>query len=244
MSDDLIAQAASEVQNLRRRSKTLAPSKFELEQNTPGSSSTVANKTADVPIAFRTGRHNPIKIAIPAYQSFETDGTGESQTFSLDHSLTDCPYTEDLVVWFGDDYVGSPDSANRGANYFEVEGPGEPVDVHAFYISDEPATVTLRKSMPSSGTVASEPLYDAALGLIQQTDLEEEPEWVSADSSPLHRFVAADMTVSIEVDAPYPVRFEADGAEATNALLSFPIQQGADTVPSLKAAVKADMGRR
>ncbi|WP_058366397.1 hypothetical protein [Haloparvum sedimenti] len=246
MPAEIIKQAIAEVDNLRRRPKTLSPSTLDTSANTPGSTSTVANRTADVPLAVRTGRQNPLKYAIPAYESFETDGTGDTQNFGLSHSITDCPYTENIVVWFDDQYQGTPSTVNKGGDWFEVSGPGSVVTVHAFYISDEPATFRIRKSMPSSSTTSSEVLYDASLGLVQQTDLIEQPEWVEANASALQRFVAADMDLSVEVDAPYQVRFESSNgdAEATNALLSVPIQQGADSLDSLKAGVKADMGER
>jgi len=232
--------------DLTRHPNTLNVRDFNTSSNQTGEASEIAAITADTPIALKGGRKNPLKWAIPAYQSFTTGGDGSEQTFDLSHSLLDPPDTQAVVVWFGGDYQGVP-TFDTEANTITVDGPGSAETVHAFYITDEYATVTLRKEHPSAKTGGYERVYETNLALVQPRNQNEQPEYLSVSESPLQRFVAADMELIVRIDAPYTVRFEdpdGDGATATNAIVQVPALKGADTVAGLSSEIKADMGGR
>lgn len=221
----------------QRRPDELSPHDFETSSGSQGRESVVAELQADAAVAIRDGT---IKVAIPAYQSFETDGTGGPQTFGLNHSIADSPDTHDAVVWFGSDYQGVPD-VDHETDEITVDGPSEVVTVHAFYISTKPATVTFRKSGPKGDH--RNDLKELSAGLVHQTNQSEQPESMRFGRS-LRRFIATDMSFEVLVDAPYVTRFEdpdGDGATATNALLEIPVLRAENSIEGLTALVVDEM---
>lgn len=230
----------------RVRPTTLSPRQFETSTNSQGSLSEVAALVADTALALRTGRSNPFRVAIPAYESFTTAGDGSDQTFTVMHDLVECPDTQDVVVWFDGAYQGSPQSIGHDANEFTVSGPGEAVTVHAYYISGKAATFQLRKKTPSAKQSASAKLYEANLGLVHQANQSEQPEYLSLNESELQRFLASDMELTARLKAPYQVRWsdpDGDDTEPTNALLQVPAQKSNGEIEGLTSAISADMGR-
>lgn len=228
------------------RNTALAPRQFDTSTNSQGSLSDIATLVADTAIALRTGRSNPLRIVVPAYQSFTTAGDGSDQTFSVTHDLTECPDTQDVVVWFDGEYQGSPKSVNHDTNEFTVSGPGSAVTVHAYYVSGKAATFELRKKTPSAKTSNSEKLYEANLGLIHDANQSEQPEFLELNESTLQRFLASDMELNARLEAPYQVRWtdpDGDGTEPTNALLQVPAQKSNGEIEGLTSAISADMGR-
>jgi hypothetical protein len=223
------------LQQIGRRPDELSPADFETEVGSQGAESVVARLQADTAVALRDG---PIKLAVPAYESFTTAGDGTTQTFQLSHSVTVAPDTQDVVIWFDGDYQGEPESIDYDADTITVNGPGSVVTVHTFYVSDEPATVKYRKESPNGNH--REPLYEGNAGLVHQTNQNEQPEQVRLREHPLKRFVATDMELQITVDAPYVTRFEdpdGHGATATNALLETRVLRAEQTVPGLTRLV-------
>ena len=242
MFDEVMAR----LREAGRRNTTLSPRQFETSTNSQGSLSEVASLVADTALALRTGRSNPFRVAIPAYQSFTTAGDGTDQTFTVTHDLVESPDTQDVVVWFDGAYQGSPKSIDHDADSFTVSGPGSAVTVHAYYISGKAATFQLRKKTPSAKQSASAKLYEANLGLVHQANQSEQPEYLSLGESPLERFVASDMELTARIKAPYQVRWtdpDGDETEPTNVLLQAPAQKANGEIKGLKSAVSADMGR-
>lgn len=228
------------------RNTTLSPRKFETSTNSQGSLSEIASLVADTALAARAGRSNPLRVAIPAYQSFTTAGDGSDQTFTVTHDLVECPDTQDVVVWFDGDYQGSPKSIDHDADSFTVSGPGSAVTVHAYYISGKAATFQLRKKTPSAKQSSNAKLYEANLGLVHQANQSEQPEYLSLGESPLERFIASDMELTARIDAPYQVRWtdpDGDDTEPTNVLLQVPAQKANKEIEGLRSAISADMGR-
>jgi hypothetical protein len=219
------------------RTDELSPSAFDATMaSSPGRESRVAELTADAALSLRNDR---IKLAIPAYESFETAGDGSTQTFSLGHSVIDTPDTQSAVVSFGGDYQGVP-SVDFDANEITVDGPGTAETVHAFYLSDAPATIKIRKESANGDTRTT--LFEGSLSLIQQTNQNEQPERLRLGQ--IERFVATDMTLFLSIDAPYVVRFEdpdGDGATATNALTQVPLHRAEGSVRGLREIVEAAM---
>jgi len=225
------------LQAATRRKDELAPSDFETAANSMGQDSPVAEFVADTAVAFRDGR---IKFALPAYDSFQTAGDGSTQTFGLSASIAESPDTQDAVVWFGGDYQGVP-AIDYTTDEVTVDGPGTVETVHVFYLSSDPATVTLRK-VTSDGD-NREQLAEFNAALVHQTNQNEQPERLRLGSG-LRRFVASDMTAEVVVNAPYVVRFEdpdGDGAIATNALLAFRVTRSDRSIDGLPAVVESRM---
>lgn len=231
-----------------RRDQELGPSDFATSASTPGDRSRFGRLRADTPVALKAGRANPLYLALPAYESVgPTDGTADNtETFALSHSVMQSPATEDIVVWLDGEYYGSPDAVDYDADTFDVTDAGTASTVHAYYISDAPATFEIEKVTPDGNVRA--PIYDANLSLTHSTNQHKDPEYLSIGQnfggSLLERFVATDMTLDLYVDAPYVVRFtdpDGDGTSPTNALLTFKAQQGEREVPGLDAAVRDSM---
>lgn len=228
------------------RNTSLSPRQFETATNSQGSTSAIATLIADTALALRTGRSNPLRIAIPAYQSFETAGDGSEQTFTVTHNLVESPDTQDVVVWFDGEYQGSPTAVDHDADEFTIDGPGAQQTVHAYYISGKAATFEIRKKTPSAKQTANAKLYEANLGLVHQANQSEQPEFLSLNDSPLERFVASDMELAARIKAPYQVRWsdpDGDGTEPTNALLQLPAQKANREIEGLGSAISADMGQ-
>jgi hypothetical protein len=228
------------------RNTSIAPRQFETSTNSQGSLSDIATLVADTALALRTGRRNPLRLAVPAYQSFETAGDGSEQTFNVTHDLAACPDTQDVVIWFDGEYQGSPKSVDHDADSFTIDGPGSVQTVHAYYISGTAATFVLRKKSPSAQTTNSEKLYESNLGLVHQANQSEQPEFLSLVESELQRFIASDMELTARLKAPYQVRWsdpDGDGTEPTNALLQIPAQKSNGEIEGLSSAISADMGR-
>ena len=241
------AEVKQRVRETGARNTTLSPREFETATNSQGSQSTIATFTADTANALRSGRRNPLRLAIPAYESFETAGDGSEQTFGLTHDLVASPDTQDAIVWFGGTYQGSPKAVDHAADEITVDGPGSVETVHVYYVPGKAATFEIRKKMPGSKTESSEKLYEANLGLIHNANQSEQPEYLELGESFFQRFVATDMELEARINSPYQVRWEdpdGDGTEPTNALLQVPAQKANDQIDGLAGAVSTDMGSR
>ncbi|GGL57928.1 hypothetical protein [Halocalculus aciditolerans] len=237
--------ALTRVQNAQGTPGELAQDDFETQASTPGQSSRVARLRADYWHRIRSGRSNPFRVAIPAYEGFTSDGTADNtETFSLSHELVETPNTQDVVVWLDGTYYGTPDAIDYDANTVDVTDSGTDSNVHVWYIVDEAASLSVRKAAPSGTTSASKEIESVSLSRMHLGNQFEQPEYFSF-STELEGYLATEITLDVYVNAPYEVRFEdpdGDGASATNLLLSIPVERGSETIPGLKSAVKADMG--
>lgn len=230
-----------------RRPTELSPRQFQTSTNSQGQMSEVADFTVDTALAVRTGRSNPLRIAIPAYESKTTDGTaGNTETFALSYDLIDTPNTGSLVLWENGTLV-SPDSVDFANDSFDYTDDGTGNTLHVYYIPGNAATLEVRKIMPNSKISAGEALYEGNLGLVHNAKQAEQPEYFTLNESELQRFLAADMDLEVRIDAPYQIRWEdpdGDGTEPTNALLQIPAQKADSEVEGLGSAIRADMGDR
>lgn len=224
-----------------RRPDELSPSDFATSAGSQGTETIVAQLVAETALAIRNG---PIKLAIPAYESFETAGDGSQQTFNLSHGIADSPDTQDVVHWFEGDYQGVPTydpDANNGNGTITVDGPGAVETVHVFYLSPKPATVVMKKETANENK--RQELYEGNAGLVHQTNQSEQPERIDLPGGP-RRFIATDMEFQITVDAPYVTRFEdpdGNGATATNALLQIGVNRADRTVKGLGRVIANTM---
>ncbi|MFC7226309.1 hypothetical protein N0B31_02755 [Salinirubellus salinus] len=229
--------------DLGRRRDELSPDDFETAVNSQGKDSVVATLQADAVLALMSGRAHPLKLAVPAYESFTTDGTADNtETFTLTHDIVDSPDTLDAVVWLDGTYYGTPDSIDYSTGDIDVTDSGTNSTVHVYYVSGKAATLNLRKVAADGNT--REDLFTVNPALVHQTNQAEQPEFLTLDESQAQPFVAADMSLEVVVNAPYTVRYtdpDGDGTEPTNALLSIPVQRGEGVIDGLAPEIKAHM---
>jgi len=243
LSERLAATAASPT--------TITPRTFresgQTSANVSGQRSRIARLRVDTLYRLHSGRGNPMRVAIPAYESFTTDGTADNtETFSLSNDVLDAPVTEAVDVWLDGSHYGTPDAVDYDANTIDVTDSGTASTVHVFYTAADAANLELVKSTPNAGSNSSQELYNEQLRLVHQTEQQEQPEFLTLNQTPLQEWIAEDMALDVYITAPYTVRFEdpdGDGAIATNALLNIPAHEGKDTVPGMASAVRADMGQ-
>lgn len=221
----------------------LSPAAFEQKTNVTGEESRILRRRADAVFALRDGEDHPLKLAVTAYESFTSDGTaGNTETFSLSHSITQCPDTLDAIVWLDGTYYGAPDATDYANDTIDVTDAGTGSTVHAYYVSDASATLRFYRAWPGGND--RDPLATFQLGLVHQGNQSEDPE--TLDLGELERFIAEDMTLDITIDAPYTVQFseDTDGTEALNGLLQIDTLEGNRTVDGLAEFLKARRGGR
>ncbi|KAA9399675.1 hypothetical protein [Haloarcula sp. CBA1129] len=233
--------------NASRQPGHITPDEMETAVNSQGQRSRIGRYRATTAHMLREGRSNPLKLAIPAYESFATNATADdTETFNLGHSVTDSPVTQAVVVWLDGEYYGTPDSVDYDADTIDVTDTGTESTVHVYYISDAAASLEIRKAASNADT-GSQRVYTGNLGLVHNAPQIEQPEYLRLTQTPLHNWVGTDMTVDVYLDAPYTVRWtdnDGDGTEPTNALLHVPAMVGQSEINGLTSAVSADMGRQ
>lgn len=230
---------------MKREPRPLSPlDDFETAVNQTGTDSEILSLQAETVLALRDGAD--LKVSIPAYESYTTDGTGgNTETFNLSHDLVDSPNTESLVLYENGNRV-SPDSIDYANNTIDYTDDGTGNTLHVYYVAGDAATVSLEKVSPGGKTSQAEDLKTFNAGRANRQDQQEDPITLSFSGSWLERFLATDMVLSAKIDAPYTVRFreDTDGTEATNALFHTTATQGASDAPGLLAAINEDMGGR
>jgi hypothetical protein len=218
---------------------------WEFSQNTPDERSTVATYKAPRPIQIREDR--ALDLAIPAFETFTTDGSGTAQTFNLSHSVTDTPATEALVLWAKPQSEGEPasrfsvDSIDFENNSFTYTDNSVTETLFVYYIPRDPAVVEFTKVAPGGGATLEQPLFEVPTAIAHTRDQSEDPLSFDLGRTELQDTVPRKWRVNMVVDAPYPVRFSADETRATNALVSVPRAQTEARIRGLKDAVKADI---
>jgi len=237
----------NQLSNVDRQPGHIVPDEMDKSVNSQGQRSLIGRYRATTAHMLRVGRGNPLKVAIPAYQKFSSDGSaGDTETFSLSHSITESPVTQDAVVWVNGEYYGAPDAIDYDANNIDVTDDGTNNRIHVYYLSDAAASFEIRKTASNANT-GGQRLYSANLGLVHPSPQIEQPEYLTLNQTPLHNWVGTDMTVDTYLDAPYTVRWtdaDDDGTEPTNALLHVPAYIGQSEVSGLTSAVRQDMGRQ
>ena len=227
-----------------RREDGLNYPDFVTSPNTPGEKSVVASLQADAALAVQDGRSNPFIIAVPAFESFTSNGTaGDSEPFALSNDLIDAPTTQSVVVYVvGTGYV-QPDNIDYANDEVDVTDPGSNNNVYIYYTAGDAGTLTLQKRDAEGNN--QETVFTANLATVHRTDQSEQPEALRFDGL-LDRFLGTDQFLEVAVDVGYQVRFSdpnGDGSEPTNALIALRIQRAQEPVPGLPGAVRARMGR-
>ena len=230
----------------------ITPRTFREEGKTPvnatGERSKIAELTLDTPLRLKSGRDNPFRVAVPAYEKLgPTDGSaGDSETFNLSHEIVESPVTQDAVVYLDGSLYGAPDSIDYANNSIDVTDPNTGSAVHVWYITGEAATLSLYKAIPNSETSNSQRLWKNQLARLHEQEQSKQPEFFNFPGRSWKPYLASDMKLRVYINAPYEVRFEdpdGHGNTATNMLLNIPTEQAQRTVPGLISTVKASMGQ-
>jgi len=233
------------VAGMPREPRPLSPlDDFETYANQTGRESEILTLRTDTVHALR---ETDLKVAIPAYETFTTDGTaGNTETFTLSNDLVDSPNVgTSLVLYEGGTRV-SPDAVSFSNDTFDYTDDGTSNTLRVYYIVGNAATLKVKKQIPGGKTEASEELKTMNVGIVNEKDQQEDPVTLSFSNSWLERFLATDMELVVTVDADYTVRFEesTDGTKATNALFHTTATKGMGSAEGLLAAIREDMGQR
>lgn len=230
---------------MSRQPRPLSPhDDFEEHTNQTNTESDILTLQAETVLALP--QEGEVKIAVPAYESFTTDGTGgNTETFTLSHDLIDTPNTQSLVLWENGTLV-KPDSIDYANNSIDYTDDGTSNTLHVYYVPGDAATVRMEKRLPGGKTSGSEELYSGQLALTHQSDQQEDSEKIRLTDSWLERYLATDMVLAVTIDAPYTVKFseDTDGTRANNALFHFEAEQGNGSANGLLAAIREDIGSR
>jgi len=210
---------------------------------TVGERSRLAKIEAPAPRGLLSGKSNPVKLTLPAYEGFTSDGTGgNSETFNLSHNLIESPNTTDVVAYVGGDRV-SPDSVDYQNNTVDVTDPGTGNNIHIWYVTDAAGEVELVKRAPDGRTSSEETLDTATLHHVHRQDQSDQPHYLSFGSKTAP-WVPTDFSLEIYVNAEYQVALvdlDGDGATADNALYQLPALKATDNVDGLPRAVRTGM---
>ncbi|QFU83389.1 hypothetical protein [Natronorubrum aibiense] len=219
---------------------------FTTQESTPDEASVVAEIQVGRPLQLRDDPDSELRLALPAYEHFTTDGTAdETETFELGNNLVKSPTTEDLLVW-EDGAVVQPDSVDYDSNAFDYTSSGTETDLDVFYIARNPASVEIRKTAPGAGGKVNQTLKEAQTAILHTRDQAQQEVRFGFERTPLQPYLPRKFRLQVVVDAPYTVAFEAperaNGTpRARNALLSLPRYQTESRIEGLGTAVKQDM---
>lgn len=247
-----VEQVAQRMQATQFRPGTLGVKQFRGQNatnqlTTSGEESQLASFPVPTARGFLQGPQNPMKVALPAYESFTTDGTADNtETFSLSYDLIDCPNTGNLVLYEGGTKV-SPDSVDVAGDSFDFTSTGTNTTLHVFYMVGDTANVVLKKVAPSGKAGAEEELYEAPMHHVNLQDQTDQPQYLSLQDDRFAPWVPKDFEVQLYVDATYPVALtdpDGDGAVAHNALFQIPAKKAQSEIPGLGAAIRESMGRQ
>ncbi|MCU4926653.1 hypothetical protein OB905_11780 [Halobacteria archaeon AArc-dxtr1] len=216
---------------------------FEHYDAPAGSKALLATFEAPNPMVLRADR--PLRIAIPAFETFDTAGEAEPQTFELGHDLVESPQSKDLLL-FADGERISPESVDYDADSFEFDDGEEETELAVYYISGDDCELEIERQAPSSHGAVHERVFEEPLALMHQRDQDEQPRTFDVGDSEFQRVIPTDWKLNIYVDAEYPVVLEdeATGTRARNAILSLPYVQAQEDVDGLSRAVAHDIVNR
>jgi hypothetical protein len=212
--------------------------------NTTGEDSIVLSHRVDRARQLRADRN--VRIVVPAFESFTTDGTADNtETFNLSHNIIDSPAGENLVLWEAGNRV-QPDSINYSGDSFDYTDDGTGNNLYAWYIPQDAASVSIVKRAPKgqSGTVLQEEVFDAPTSLLHTRNQVKNGLNLDLGGSRGKPIVPEDWDLRLVVNAPYTVRYDdpnGDGATADNFVVSVPWFRQQGRVEGLDQAVRFDI---
>jgi len=216
--------------------------------NVPDQRTVALTLQADRPVALRDDKDAELQLVLPAYYQTTTDGSGNTQTFEPIYGIADCPSTEDIVLYAGEERV-EPDAVDHEAGTFDYTDDGSEQELQAFIVPREPAEVELRKVVSDGRVSIKQTLWQQNTAISNTRDQTQQPLQFDVSASDMERYIPRKSHLQVVVKASYPVAIEgapAGGPElptipkARNAVLSVPKFQTESRVEGLLAAVKED----
>lgn len=240
---------AGPIDTLRQRDGSpgrIARSDFDDDTNTPnttGELEEIARWTVPRPRVLRGDK--PVRIVVPAYETFSTDGTASNtETFSLANDIIESDAAEDLVLYNEGSRVDA-DSIDYSNNTFDYTDSGTNNDLDVWYVVGDAARVLFEKEAPAGQSTITEEIHEINTSLLHRRDQQKDGITLDVvDKGEAFPVLPEDYDVVVKVDAPYTVRFEDDDAEgltATNFHLLLPTEDHSETPPGLGEAVKRDI---
>lgn len=240
----LVDTTASE-QRLRRQN-------FELTNGTADARTKVASYQAESPVAFR---EDAARLMFVTCEQFQTDGSGNTQTFNLSNNLIPTQNTTDFVLYEAGSRV-SADQVDYAGDSFDYTGPGSTEYLHAYYVFRDPVQLEIVKSSPKSQGQVSEVVYDDVTSVLHERNQNKEPpqmefndpQAAGSEDEALRRalkpVVPRKWSVNLYAEGPLPVEWNDDAeansqdTTAVNAVVSLPINRAVSDVEDLAWAVK------
>lgn len=227
----------STAQRLKRRD-------FDLTNGASGSRTKIASYTAESPLAFRAG---DVRLMFVTVEEFQTDGSGNTQTFNLSNNVISTANTTDFVLFEAGTRVQA-DSVDYAADTFDYTGPGSQEYLHACYVPRDPVEVEVQKTAPKAMGKVEEVIYDDATSILHERNQNKEPpELDFRGRTPLTPVVPRKWSIDIYQNGPVPFEWDdsaeanSQGVTATNPVISLPVNRAKSDVEGLAQAVKEDI---
>jgi hypothetical protein len=236
---------AAALQAAPKTNRQISRSLFEAQgENTADEDSEIATFVAERPRQLRGDRD--VRITIPAYESFTTDGTGSNtETFTLSNDIVQSPVSQNIVLWDDGDVV-SPDSVDYGANSFDYTDSATGSELDVYYLVSDPAEVVLRKRAPTRSARVEQRIFEENATILNQRDQDDDGFVLTTDDSPFQGTLPEDYELALVVNAAYTVRLDGPSRtngspSALNLLLQLPAQFINTSIPGVDDAVKRDI---
>ena len=235
---DIVQQLA----NIDTRRATLRRDQFEESPHAGGSGeSTILSFKATQPIALRPG--GQYRLVPVARESFTTDGSGSTQTFSLAHDLIDSDVSDNVVAYADGSRV-TVDAVDYAGDSFDYSDDGTTQDLTVYYVAATQASVKVKKVAPGGSN--SETLVEHDAALINRRDPNKDPLEFQLTQSPLQGTIPKDYRLEVTIDGPYSSGRDPDvDPVPSNLLVSIPINRATVAeVEGLSSAVARDTSDR
>jgi len=229
-----LRQTPSEGQRLRKDD-------FDLSNGQSGQRSRIATFEAESPLALR--RDAPMRLMFIEVEEFTTDGTADNtETFNLSNNLIETVNTTDLVLYNDGERV-QPDAVDYGAESFDYTDAETGSTLHAYYVCRDPVKVEIERRAPRAQGAVQDVVFDDVTSILHERNQNKEPPQFDFDH-PLDSIVPRKWYVDVYAEGPVGFDWDDDGTnnpqdtEATNALLSLPVNRAKQDVPGLAQAVR------
>lgn len=240
-----VEEARKKLMDAPANEQRLKRADFTLTNGTANKRTKVAEYEAEVPLAFR---EDDIRLVVTAVEEFQTNGTGgDQETFNLSNNIISTANTADFVLFESGNRV-QEDSIDYAANSFTYTDDGTANYLHACYVARNPVQLEIEKSAPRAQGKVSEVLFDDVTSVLHERNQNKEaPRMDFSGDPPLTPIVPRKWTIEVYADGPYPVEWDdgaeanSQGATATNAVLSLPVNRSKKDIPNLGSAVKQDI---
>jgi len=232
-----VERVAREVRGASTDRNILLKSDFELSEGTPGQESVIAEFKAPRDLALRNDI--PIRLVVPAVETFDADNSGNEETFSLSHDLASTSNTKDVVAEDQDGGRLTVVSEDDAADEVTVSTEAGTSTVSVYYTAQDPGTLRIQKQAPKSQGRVEETLFTENNKLVLARNQQEDPFHLHATSSDLERVIPEDFSLELEVDLGH----QAD-LDVSNGILEIPAEYISEDIEGLGKAVSQDIIER